>query len=360
VASNEEPIGNRRPLVIVEDHLHHVGELLSALATEAPDLLDQTTVVCLERAGPDTARSVHDWLERYPLLQVRAAVDEADVAGAARPRLRSLAEAVFREPRSLALEIAASLRPDGLLVQDIQLASLTFVPADRWWESIFVAAAVRGLYPVAPPTCRFLSNKRGYAATFGRELMEQGFDPRDVMDKGETRQVVVPVVRRHVDQRFELELRRSERSTIGPVRIGAGSSERSDLEASLDLLLWPRGEAGYELGGRALGRGKPRVALRAGSQEAMTWRQLIDDRLASGDGIAVIEVGERVAPEGAGRAEATNAAARHLHTLRGRLSVDDAILTAAHAYRLSDSLRVGRADPPATFAEERPSRKVAE
>ena len=56
----------------------------------------------------------------------------------------------------------------------------------------------------------------------------------------------------------------------------------------------------------------------------------------------VLDVGERIAPEGAGRAEITNLAARHLHGLRSRLQDGSAIVTARHAYRLADGLRVGR------------------
>ena len=46
---------------------------------------------------------------------------------------------------SLARAIARLLRPGGLIVQDVQLSTLPFLPADRWWESIYVAATVRGL-----------------------------------------------------------------------------------------------------------------------------------------------------------------------------------------------------------------------
>jgi hypothetical protein len=345
VASNEFSSG-RRPLVIVEDHLHHVAELLSDLANEAPELLAQTSVFCLERPGPDTTRAVGDWLERYPQLAVHAAVERTAAPVAARALLHPLDDGAFHEARTLALAIAAELRPHGLLVQDIQLASVAFVPADRWWESIFLAAAVRGLYPTGAPTVRFLSNKRGYAATFGKELLDHGFDPRDVMDKGEARHVVVPVLRRHVDASFDLELSLSHRpADAPPLWIGSGSVERPSLEAELDLLLWPRADGGVELSGRSVGGGgaerRDRLALRAGSAEGKTWRHLIDDRLGEHVGIPVVEIGERLAPPEAGRAEATNVAARHLHTLRGRLAVEGAIVTAAHAYRLNESLRVG-------------------
>ena len=56
----------------------------------------------------------------------------------------------------------------------------------------------------------------------------------------------------------------------------------------------------------------------------------------------MLDVGARLAPEGAGRAEVTNLAARHIHGLRSRLQDGGAIVTAHHAYRLAEGLRVGR------------------
>ena len=62
------------------------------------------------------------------------------------------------------------------------------------------------MFPERPPAVRFLSNKRGYAATFGRDLMDAGFDPRDVMDKAELEATVVPAIARDVRERFPLLL----------------------------------------------------------------------------------------------------------------------------------------------------------
>ncbi|HWN41584.1 MAG TPA: hypothetical protein VNW71_05150, partial [Thermoanaerobaculia bacterium] len=55
-------------------------------------------------------------------------------------------------------------------------------------------------------------------------------------------------------------------------------------------------EGGISLGGKALSR---RVQLKPGSQKGVTWERLIEDRLEGGEGVPVIEVGERLAPEGA-------------------------------------------------------------
>src|SRR3954463_15740120 len=81
----------RRPLVVVEDHLHHVSELLEVLAeTEAR----QTTVVCLDRPGPDTNRIAASWLERSPGLQVAARFEDSFEDGGS-SRRHSLDPAAF-------------------------------------------------------------------------------------------------------------------------------------------------------------------------------------------------------------------------------------------------------------------------
>ncbi len=328
----------RRPLVIVEDHLHHVSELLATLAAVDAHL-SLATVVCLDRSGPDTTRLAAGWLAAYPGLQVAARLDgEGDVPAPLRARRSALDPALFADAHRFCKTVASLLRPGGLLLQDIQLATLAFIPPDRWWESIYLANTVRGMFAGTPPACRFLSNKRGYEATFGRDLLDAGFDPRDVMDKGDLPGMVAPVVRAYLARAFPLRL---QIPGVPAAAVAKTEEDRREIEAALDLVLWT-GET-VELGGRLLPDGdRKRVALRAGSQEAVTWSELVADRFHDGPGVTVLEVGTRLAPEGAGRAEITNLAARHIHTLRSRLHDGGAIVTANHAYRLADGLRVGR------------------
>lgn len=311
----------RRPLVVVEDHLHHVSELLEVLS-EAETR--QTTVVCLDRPGPDTTRITASWLERYPGLQVAARTGGA-----------GLDPEVFAEAHRFCKMVAGMLRPGGLLLQDIQLATLGFIPPDRWWESIYLANTVRGMFAGTPPACRFLSNKRGYEATFGRDLLDAGFDPRDVMDKGDLRGMVVPVVRSYLNRAFPLVL---QIPGAPDAAVAKTEEDRREIESALDLAVW-QGEP-VEIGGRLLD-GK-RLSFKAGSQEAVTWLELLADRLEGGEGIPVVDIGARIAPEGAGRAEITNLAARHIHGLRSRLKDSGAIVTARHAYRLAERVRVGK------------------
>ncbi len=332
----------RRPLVLAEDHLHHVTELLAAMAEAEPSLLAMTTVLCLDRAGPDTSRLVAQWLDLYPRIQVAASAALDDEAPR-EARRAVLDAAVFASANRFCKAVASMLRPGGLLLQDIQLSTLGFIPPDRWWESIYLASTVRGMFAENPPTCRFLSNKRGYEATFGRDLIDAGFNPRDVMDKGELRQTVVPVVRSYLERAFPLELRIAGDGEGFTAAVARTEEDRREVESGLDLVLWCGGPA-VEIGGRLLIEGR-RLSLKPGSQEAVTWSELVEDRFRGGAGVPVLAVGERIAPEDAGRAEITNLAARHIHGLRSRLQDGAAIVTAQHAYRLAAGLEVGRVSP---------------
>ena len=328
----ETPDWERRPLVFVEDQLYHTADLLAAIAGTSPDLIPHTTVVGLDRPGPDTDATVADWLQRYPTLQVVAPVRSAAA------RVRSISEYDVNDAGAYARLIAGLLRPGGLVVQDVHLSTVTCVPADRWWETIYLAATVRGMFASQPPSIRFLSNKRGYAATFGRDLAAAGFDPRDVMDKSELRQTVVPTVVLLMNRLFPLCLHaRSVKGARASWLVSDNFEERRALEESIDLLMWPMPQ-GWDLCGRQV---RHTVPLKASSPEAQTWTTLVTDHLDGRQGLPVVDVGSRLGGEGVERAEATNLAARHVHTLRSRLKQSSAIATLDHAYRLADGLSAG-------------------
>ena len=318
--------------------MYHTAEMLGRIAAIAPELLPCLTAFAIDAPGPDTTRAVADLLARHSALQIAARVDPAALDPDQRLRLVPIEEAQLADLSSFARTIAALLLPGGVLVQDIHLSTLAFVSRDRWWESIYAAATVRGMYADRPPAVRFLSNKRGYAATFGRDLMDAGFDPRDVMDKAELDATVVPAIARDVRERFPLllEVPSLPSSLVTPV--GEDDVSHREVDGALDLVEW--NVAGrVELGGRLL---NAPVVFRAGSQEGSTWQALIDDRFRAGDGVPVLDVGMRLAAAGAERAEASNLAARHIHALRARLTTPGAIITANHAYRLDERLLVGR------------------
>jgi hypothetical protein len=328
----ETPDWERRPLVFVEDQLYHTADLLAAMAELTPALLAHTTVVGLDRPGPDTDATVTEWLERYPDLQVAAPVSASSA------RLRLITDADLGDAGAYARLIAGLLRSGGLLVQDVHLSTVPCIPTDRWWESIYLAATVRGMYGTQPPSVRFLSNKRGYTATFGRDLLGAGFDPRDVMDKSELRTAVLPTVSLMLSRLFPLRMD-TRVPPHGPRQwfVADVDEERQTLETAMDLLLWPTPQ-GHELSGRVV---RGRVPLKARSPEAVTWLALLADHNTSRQGLSVIEVGTRLGGDNVERAEATNLAARHIHTMRSRLHTTTSIATLDHRYRLADSLTAG-------------------
>lgn len=318
--------------------MYHTAEMVGSIATTAPELLPCLTACAIDAPGPDTTRAVADLLGRHGSLQIAARVDPASLDSDHRRRLVHIDEAQLADLSIFARTIAALLLPGGVLVQDIHLSTLAFISRDRWWESIYAAATVRGMYADRPPAVRFLSNKRGYTATFGRDLMDAGFDPRDVMDKAELDATVVPAIARDVRDRFPLLLEMPSPPTAAITPIGEDDASHREVDLAFDLVEW--NVAGrVELGGRLL---NAPVVFRAGSQEGSTWQALIDDRFRAGDGVAVLDVGMRLAAAGAERAEASNLAARHIHALRARLTTPGAIITANHAYRLDERLVVGR------------------
>lgn len=318
--------------------MYHSAELLESAARIAPALLAQMTVCIVDAPGRDTTEAVAGWLARYEGLQVAAQVDAAEIAPEHASRLSRIHAAQLADLSGFARMVAALLLPGGVLVQDIHLSTLTFVSRDRWWESIYAAATVRGMFPDRPPAIRFLSNKRGYSATFGRELMDAGFDPRDVMDKAELESTVVPAILRDVRERFPLLLELASPSSLTCTSVSEHEATRREIDTTADVVAWEV-SGRVELGGRLL---TAPVAFRPGSQEGTTWQALIDDRFSGGAGVPVLDVGLRLAEPGAERAEASNLAARHVHGLRARLSSPAAIITANHAYRLDERLVVGR------------------
>jgi hypothetical protein len=324
---------DRRPIVVVEDHLYHTAELVDALARARPDLVAQTTVCAIDRRGPDTDAAVADLLARYASLQMAARVT-------ARDRVRAIEDGELSGSTAFARLLHRLLRPGGLLVQDIQLSTLDFIPADRWWESIYTAATVRGMFGDRVPTVRFLSNKRGYAATFGRELIDAGFDPRDVMDKADRDAIVLPAIGTWFDRALPFELVAAVAGGSRRWPVSTSPRDRDEIDERFDLVLWSTPSV-LELSGRLVAGESGRVALKRDGHEARTWRDLIVDRLGPALGLAVVDVGARIGPPDADRAEMTNLAARHAHTLRSRLRDGASLVTREHRYRLADGVSAG-------------------
>ena len=339
-----------RPLLAVEDHVYHISELLQTLQRNAANLLSHLTIVCLDRRGPDTDEAVAEWSQQCPTLQIAARI--ADSARFPSHRIHQLPDTVFQSQVDYCRFIAEGIRKGGLLLQDIELEPLEFIPRDRWWETTMLASTVRGIVGDRAPRCAFISNKRGYEATFGAELLAAGHDPRDVLNKYEMERLAVPLLQQHLDNHFGLELgwREADSAPNGEVnrtRVAADSCERREIETELDIVLWPEQDRACEIGGRAFARDKKApLVLPVDGNEWETWRQLIESRLQGEAGVEVQQIGTRVAPERALRAETTNAAARHIHALRKRLTHGQDIVTVQGCYCLRDGLKVGMAMKP--------------
>lgn len=333
----------RKAIVIVEDHSFHLSEMVQRLS-EGP-YLSQMTLVCLDRPGPDTTAEVTRWLNGAPGLHVAARLTTADLIEVDEMdhcRFIPLPDEVFQSQHRFCKMVASLIRPGGLLIQDIQLETLNFIGEEDWWETIFLASTVRGMLPQAPPGCRFMSNKSGFGISFGRELMEAGFDPRDVIDKNDLRELIGAVLDDYMDLHFPYHLEWVQ-GDEEPIEERVGSNDWEPLQDALDLVLWLARDT-PSLGGSLMRRkvSQSKTVLKPKEAEAATWECLIADRLEAGSGVLIDDVGARLSPPDSLRAERTNVAARHLHTLRGRLKDGEAIVTAKGSYRLRSDLKVGR------------------
>lgn len=350
VLSNESLVGRSinnhrtfepRPVVVIEDHFHHISQLTQAIKKKSPAVFDSLTIVCLEKPGPDTTASVIDLLNSYRSLQVAAAIEVDQLDPEQVARVSIIRNNLFHDQQEYCKWIASLIRPEGLLIQDIELETLEFIPREKWWETTFLATTVRGIFGPGNLNCCFFSNKRGYEATFGAELLAAGHDPRDVLNKNEMEQMVVPKISRFLKDQFPWSLNRTVigQSTIHSARITQSDSERKRIESSLDLVVWPMVNQLTRIGGVALS-GEPGISLNGESNEAMTWNELA--RSAFGlTRVTTAAIGQRIAPAGASKAETTNAAARHIHALRKRLVDSNAIVTVDSQYRLTEGLSLG-------------------
>lgn len=335
-----------RPLVVVEDRVYHISELLGTIQRSAPQLSANLTVVCLDRAGPDTDAAIQDWRTGFPELQIASRISDPNRFSDSPTQVFELPDVVFTHQNDYCKTIAGLIQHRGLLIQDIDLESLQFISRERWWDTTLLASTVRGIVGDRAPKCAFISNKRGYEATFGSELLAAGHDPRDVMNKYEMERVVVPFMSQHLESYFPWQLHWiSDVNSPHDRWISQDEAARRDIESELDLVLWPEKDQTLELGGRALDSSKkPNLSLSFDGNEATTWHELIQSRLSGSSGVSVQAVGQRVAPTGALRAEVTNAAARHIHSLRKRLVDSQNIVTVQGHYRLADHLKVGMAE----------------
>ena len=276
-----------RPVTIVEDHVYHLSEMLRTIEGYSPELLSNLTVVCLDRDGPDTDAAVEDWLQGYPALQIASRVKDGKFFRKT-SRLHILGIETFESQPAFCRLLSQFIRPDGLLLQDIELETLEFIPPDRWWESTMLATTVRGIHGKRPPRCGFISNKRGYEATFGAELLAAGHDPRDVISKYDLAEIAVPFLSKFLQEQFPYQLKMKTKGKRSSVRLVNSHAEQELVEGNLDLVIWPPKDGAVEIGGLGIQAGKKdRLNLSVQSDEAETWQQLVCSTLDSGPGVSV-------------------------------------------------------------------------
>ena len=317
----------RRPLVFVEDHLYHTANCSPRSPRPGP-ISSRTPRWCaLDRPGPDTDAAVAEWL--------RALSGAADRRALRRARDRVLRDrgVDLATPRRRAAHAGCSA-PAASSSRTCSSARCRFFRPIAGGSRSTSRPRCAACSPIAPPAVRFLSNKRGYAATFGRDLLDAGFDPRDVMDKSAIADArSCRRSRRSFDRDVsaaQLDARRLSRHR------GAGRSADADAERATSSGARRRAVADGARRARRRAVGAPvpgRRSRRAASRPKRDVATADRRSAADGDGLAVVDVGARLGPPDAERAELTNLAARHVHTLRGRLDDAGAIVTAHHAYR---------------------------
>ena len=113
--------------------MYHTTEWLESVARLAPQVLEWTTVCAIDDAGPDTTAAVSGWLRDYPLVQAAARVDPSELPPDLARRLMPITGAHVGDLTPFAKLLALLLLPGGVLVQDIHLSTLRFIPPDRWW-----------------------------------------------------------------------------------------------------------------------------------------------------------------------------------------------------------------------------------
>lgn len=322
-------------MVIIEDHVDHIDELLDVLHRQWPELLPRLTVMCLDERGLDTQAALERWTSSFPELRVVASMDPSDPQ-----RQQELPAEALQELPACARVVRGLLAPRGVLLQDIQLETLSFVPDDRCWESIDLASMVRGKYPSSrAPRCNFMSNKRVFHARFAADMEDAGFSFKDVLDKDELETTLVPRLARLLRKAFPLELERTGRARSEWLTADAEDRQRVDEE--LDLVLWEDRPGRLGLAGVGVDGGL--VEMASDGQEALGWRALVKARLRGLPGIRTRELGEAIAPEHAERAEQLQKASNLVNRMRSRLrGGKDALLNTNGHYCLADERSVGR------------------
>ncbi len=350
----------RRPIIVVEDHLNHLSDICRRLRAEQPELLRLVTLVGLDQRGPDTRRDVRRWLRDYPAIQVAAHLtveDGRQLAERHPGRLLPIRSELLESaaPTELAELIAGLLRPGGFLLQDVQLETLRFIPADRLWLSIrILTTRVRDSVPGRPPVCWFMSNKKNPFQGVRQSLKDLGFEPDQFLDKDDLEGEVTSTFQDFLEEAMPFSLRVTKHGElIGDTVVG--EEDLPDVMNGVDLALWQTNDTLLRLGGRSV---KGEVLERQfDSIDGRAWRELVVDRFGQRAGVPTRRFGElrsRETPDDVDYDEMQISArgTRLAHRMRTVLRGDpkSVLETRDGTYRLADHLRVGRVTRSALFA----------
>ena len=287
-----------RPILVIEDHLEPLTKIIEILAAEAAHFLGLLTVVSLPREPRgDSRESVRGWLESHPQLQVAAYLAERDAAdlGAAFPdRFQPVPAAALESQTSDRLRaiLAGMLRPGGLLLQDICLDSLAFIPHGDLVESFTkIAHSVQQGFPARRrPECWLMSEQRRFEADFMPRLARQGFLPKNFLSKKTLDRNLSQNLKAFLVESMPLFLRLAQHGEESLETI-LGHEDRDEVMSECDLVLWQPGGR-IRIGGRLV---KPEEAGRLrqpGTKISQFWDALVRDLFGRHAGVTIEKLNE--------------------------------------------------------------------
>jgi hypothetical protein len=229
-------------------------------------------------------------------------------------------------------ELGKMLRPGSLMLLDIELEPLEFVPADEPWRSLDLVPWFRG-------SCRGLCIKlftnKSFVATKLIGVLQQSNLSDDVLDKEQIAEEVVPELIEFVSRAFPWTLRSKQ-----PNALSIGPLDTDDVAEHFDLVVGPEENGQVWIGGRIV---EKRFKVNPkDSDEADAWKLLAEDQLKEHVGVSAKELFPTVVLEHR---------PQRVHRMRGKLKGDfgnadqGAIRTGDGAYRLDAQLRVGIVEP---------------
>lgn len=333
--------GPSRPVVLVEDHARHIEEILGKIARGSrPEALSRLTVVYVAKDGNDTALASVRWLLKYPALQIvthgdaaRARAERADTAilrGGEPPdgladliarardasprvsvskRLLPLPAEALADPNAYRELLKGLIRPNGLLVTDVQLEAVSFNPDDPFATLKVASRAcseIASPYPAGKARAVALwvmSNRPFFEPSVDEQLRSLGINHELITSKqhGKADWLGSEIAERlgrypwmllATDPAVEQtnSSGRINHETLALRGGWVGPDDKDLVNDAFDVVLWPEENGVLSVGGRAILSGTT-----VNSERRITlWRELVEDRLEAHEGISAEEVLELI------------------------------------------------------------------